>query len=212
MACEEVRLPPGWILRAAPLSRVANNAASHRGLDAVLKTSRGRVGWDPCQLKAGSIPVSRILSFLPCRHPGKTGPRRAESRYQRASLCVTTIPQKNIGTLRFWQVFVKPSTASHCGKRCRSGRNSGTMPAGANLPRNETAYLAARRWVEQPASTPRPAYCKGRVPRRDRTRWQCGSQLRMTAGTDRPRGTAHMPRPDGVGVGLGEIAPSRRVK
>lgn len=25
-------------------------------------------------------------------------------------------------------------------------------------------------------------------------------------------GTAHMPRPDGVGVGLGEIAPSRRVK
>ena len=25
-------------------------------------------------------------------------------------------------------------------------------------------------------------------------------------------GTAHMPRPDGVGVRLGEIAPSRRVK
>lgn len=34
----------------------------------------------------------------------------------------------------------------------------------------------------------------------------------MTAGTDRPRGTAHMPRPDGVGVGLGEITPSRRAE
>lgn len=52
-------------------------------------------------------------------------------------------PSKDIGTLRFWQVFVKPSTASHCGKRCRSGRNSGTMPAGDDSPRNETAYVGS---------------------------------------------------------------------
>nr|DAK96016.1 MAG TPA: hypothetical protein [Caudoviricetes sp.] len=81
---------------------------------------------------------------------------------------------------------------------------------------------AARRWVEQPASKRGPAYWKGRALRKGRTRWQCGSQLRMTAGTDRPRGTAHMPRPDGVGAGAGEIrhlpggivgfeSPSRRV-
>lgn len=38
-----------------------------------LKTSRGRVGLDPSQLKAGSIPVSRILSFLPILAPRKDG-------------------------------------------------------------------------------------------------------------------------------------------
>nr|DAX72519.1 MAG TPA: hypothetical protein [Caudoviricetes sp.] len=43
-------------------------------------------------------------------------------------------PSKDIGTLRFWQVCVKPSTASHCGKRCRSGRNPATMPAGRMAP------------------------------------------------------------------------------
>ena len=85
-------------------------------------------------------------------------------------------------------------------------------PPGMILPGMKPRMLAARRWVEQPASKRGPAYWKGRALRKGRTRWQCGSQLRMTAGTDRPRGTAHMPRPDGVGVGLGEITPSRRVR
>jgi len=39
--------------------------------------------------------------------------------------------------------------------------------------------LAARRWVEQPASKRGPAYWKGRALRKGRTRWQCGSQLRI---------------------------------
>lgn len=167
---------------------------------------------DPFQLKAGSIPVSRILSFLPILAPRKDGVAAGGIPLPRGVIVRDRDPSKDIGTLRFWQVCVKPSTASHCGKRCRSGRNSGTTPAGDDSPRNETAYLAARRWVEQPASKRGPAYWKGRALRKGRTRWQCGSQLRMTAGTDRPRGTAHMPRPDGVGVGLGEITPSRRVR
>lgn len=39
-------------------------------------------------------------------------------------------------------------------------------------------------------------------PRRVRTRWQSGSQQRLTVGTDRP---GNMPRPDGVGAGTAEI-------
>ena len=133
-----------------------------------LKTSRGRVELDPSQLKAGSIPVSRILSFLPILAPRKDG----------AAAGGIPLP----------------------------------CPPGMILPGMKPRMLAARRWVEQPASKRGPAYWKGRALRKGRTRWQCGSQLRMTAGTDRPRGTAHMPRPDGVGVGLGEITPSRRVR
>lgn len=109
-----------------------------------MKTSRRRVGSDPFQLKAGSIPVSRILSFLPILAPRKDG----------AAAGGIPLP----------------------------------CPPGMIRPGMKPRMLAARRWVEQPVSKRGPAYWKGRALRKGRTRWQCGSQLRMTAGTDRPRG------------------------
>lgn len=151
-----------------------------------------------------------LLSSMPA--PRKDGAAAGGIPLPRGVIVRDRDPSKDIGTLRFWQVCVKPSTASHCGKRCRSGRNSGTMPAGGGSPRNETAYVGSASMGGTASKQTRPGLLEGARLRKGRTRWQCGSQLRMTAGTDRPRGTAHMPRPDGVGVGLGEIAPSRRVK
>nr|DAR77243.1 MAG TPA: hypothetical protein [Caudoviricetes sp.] len=79
----------------------------------------------------------------------------------------------------------------HTGTR-KDGAAAGGIPLpcppGMILPGMKPRMLAARRWVEQPASKRGPAYWKGRALRKGRTRWQCGSQLRMTAGTDRPRG------------------------
>lgn len=111
-----------------------------RGTRPAKHSPGGRGRCPGCAPGAAYAPDLLILS---CWHPGKTGPQRAESRYQGA----------------FWRI---PGASNKYAVRPHATR--------PGVPRS-TCDSPERRWH----------------PRRGRTRWQCGSQLRMTGRTDGPR-------------------------
>lgn len=124
-----------WAYRGRPAHPYAQSAR-----DTPRQHSLG--GRDRCPVCAPGAAYAPDLLILSCWHPGKTGPRRAESRYQGA----------------FWRI---PGASNKYAVRPHATR--------PGVPRS-TCDSPERRWH----------------PRRGRTRWQCGSQLRMTGRTDGP--------------------------